>query len=134
MGQCPVIESLEHLCFKEEALAVSPARINYLFERKQALLDMPIADKIDSAKPTLTKEALYRIAASTGMLYGSPNWERCLFLQQAAPREGEKLPLHRSFLVEAGSIILNSVKKVNFVFFSPVLSVASCSYSGQYIV
>ncbi len=80
MGQCPVVEPLEHPCFKEEALAVSPARINHLFERKQALLDAPIPDQVDSAKSTFTKEAFYHIAASIGMLYGGSNRESHLFL------------------------------------------------------
>ena len=54
MGQCPVIESLEHLCFKDEVFAVAPARINYLFESKQTLLDTPVPDQVDSAKSPFT--------------------------------------------------------------------------------
>src|SRR5260370_12401547 len=79
MGQCPVIESLEHLCFKDEVFAVAPVRINYLFKSKQTLLDTPVPDQVDSAKSPFTKKAFYDIAFSIGMLdYGS-NGERHLF-------------------------------------------------------
>src|SRR6266516_5973496 len=67
MGQCSVIESLEHLCFKYEAFAISLVRINYLFESKQALFDMPIPDQVNSAKSPCTQKTFYNIAISIGM-------------------------------------------------------------------
>src|SRR5260370_25012099 len=91
MGQSPVIESLEHLRFKNEVIVVSPARINHLFERKYMFLNVPVSDQVDSTKPTSTKQSFYDIAASSRMWYGGPNREYRLFLQHAAPHKREKL-------------------------------------------
>src|SRR5207245_11394305 len=80
MGQCSVIESLEHLCFKYEALAVLLVRINYFFESKQVLLDMPIPDQVYSAKSPCTQKTFYNIAISIGMFDRGPNGEHHLSL------------------------------------------------------
>src|SRR5215469_4648666 len=85
MGQCLVLESLEHLCFKSKAFEVSPARINHLFECKYMFLSMPLSDQVHSTKPAPTKQAFYDIALSSRMWYGGPNREYCLFLQHTAP-------------------------------------------------
>src|SRR6266568_4472617 len=80
MGQCFVVESFEHLCFKCEAFAISLVRINYFFESKQVLLDIPIPDQVNSAKSPFTKKTFYNIAFSIRMLDCGSYWEHHLFL------------------------------------------------------
>src|SRR5260221_2036851 len=72
MGQSPVIESLEHLRFKNEVIVVSPARINHLFERKYMFLNVPVSDQVDSNKPTSTTQPFYDIASSSSIRYDGP--------------------------------------------------------------
>ena len=62
--QRTVIQSLEDLPFKDEALAVPLARVDHLFEGEQILLDAPIPDQVDRARSPCAQEALYDIALS----------------------------------------------------------------------
>jgi hypothetical protein len=65
-----VIQALEDLPFKDEALAVPLVRVNHLFEGKQILLIAPIPDQVDRARSSSAKETLYDIAVSRRVSYG----------------------------------------------------------------
>src|SRR5712691_4900960 len=77
-GQRRVIEPFENLTLEEQTLAVLPARLDELFQRKHLLLDAAVAYQVDSAKPPLTEKFFYTVAVSISILHGRADRKRRL--------------------------------------------------------
>src|SRR5260370_32588442 len=84
-GQRRVIEPFENLTLEYQTIAVWPARLDELFQRKHLLLDASIAYQVYSAKPPLAEKFFNTVTVSISILHVRPDRKRRLLFYHGTP-------------------------------------------------